>query len=266
MAGRSSFRGWSEGLAKMLRLSRKPQALQAVIDEPRYVASLWRQLKAHDDDAAREALFAHYQDFALQISRREYGRRPSYGFEREDFDQLAFSGLLQAIDRFDPLSRCSFKTLARYRIAGSIADGVLKSSEKASVYSAAKRLERDRTASFIRDGAAGDAGHSVEALRDLVANLAISGLVESVTRDVIENVEDQTEPGAYESLRFNQMQRLLMEAMGDMPGKQKQVVDRHYFEDMPFTLIAQIMRLTKGRISLLHSAAIAFLRHRLRSR
>lgn len=252
-------------LADVLHAKKLPRSLQLVIDEPRLLASLWRRVKGGDDNA-REKLFAYYQELALLMSRREYSRRPSYGLDRTDFDQLAFFGLLQAIDRYDPSSGCTFKTFAQYRISGAIADGVLRSSEKASVYSSVRRAERDRLNSLASKPELLEPGKSVESLRDLVINLAVSVLVESVTRETIEGVEDQVVPNAYESLRFNQICRILVESIDTMPEKQKQVVNRHYFEDMSFTLIAEIMRLTKGRISQIHSMAIAYLRRRLKSK
>ncbi|MET0183798.1 MAG: sigma factor, partial [Caulobacterales bacterium] len=83
-------------------------------------SSLWRRLRFENDSACREALFNRYIRFARSVAAQEWRRRPAYGLERQDFDQLAFGGLLDAIDNFDPLHGASFESFARARIRGAI--------------------------------------------------------------------------------------------------------------------------------------------------
>lgn len=242
------------------------RGVDVVTESDRREAALWRRLKQDDDAECRQAIFDDYRSYAISLSRREYRRRPPYGLELTDFEQLAHCGLLQAIDRYDPVSGCSFKTFARYRILGSIADGSSRSSEEASAYTAARRAERDRLRSLSRSDSGLHPTDSIDALRELVANLAVSVLVESVTRDRLESVPDATRTDAYESLRFNQIRRGLLEQVENLPERQRDVVKRHYFDDMPFNLIADLLGVSKGRISQLHSAAIKRLRRMIPKR
>jgi len=247
-------------------LGLKSKAFEVIVEHSRREASLWRQLKHNGDESCRQMLFDQYRDFALMLSNREFRRRPSYGFEKVDFDQLAYCGLLQAIDRFDALSDYSFKTFARYRIVGSIADGIASSSERASAYKASRRLERDRLYSLMKDSDDEPLSTNLDSLRELAANLAIGVLIESVTQERLETIEDSSIPNGYESLRFNQVRTHLFDEIRKLPEIQQDVVNRHYLEDMTFTLIAQLLSLTKGRISQLHSAAIKHLRGKLTRR
>lgn len=243
----------------------KSQALAVVVEDSRHEASLWRQLKQNSDDSCRQLLFDRYKDFALMLSNREFRRRPSYGFEKSDFEQLAYCGLLQAIDRFDPTSDCSFKTFARYRIVGSMADGIAKSSDQASAYSATVQIERERLNSLKNQESGIELkSNSLESLRELAASLAIGVLIESITQDKLESVADLSTPNGYESLRFNQIKRDLINEIDQLPNNKRTIVKRHYIEDMTFVLIAKLLGLTRSRISQLHSAAILQLRKKLK--
>ena len=250
----------------MGHLGLKSEALRVIVEHSRREASLWRQFKHNGDETCRQVLFDQYKDFALMLSNREFRRRPSYGFEKIDFDQLAYCGLLQAIDRFDALSNCSFKTFARYRIVGSMADGIATSSERASAYTASRMLQRNRLNSLMKRADDEPMPTNLDSLRELAANLAIGVLIESVTQDRLEAIEDASIPNGYESLRFNQVRTHLFDEILRLPETQRDVVNRHYLEDMTFTLIAQLLSLTKGRISQLHSAAIKHLRGKLTRR
>src|SRR5689334_877835 len=100
----------------------------ALIQRPQEVeASLWRRLRFEDEGQCRELLFNRHLALAKSIAWREYRRRPPHGLEREDFEQLAMSGLLEAIDRFDPLLGAPFASFAKHRIRGAVADGASRS-------------------------------------------------------------------------------------------------------------------------------------------
>lgn len=248
----------------MSSLVRNSKALNAVIKDSYLEASLWRQLKQDGDEVCRKILFERHRDFALMLSNREFKRRPSYGFGKLDFDQHAYCGLLQAIDRFDPMSGCGFKTFARYRIIGSIADGVLKSSDQASAYHATRKIEQERLRSLMDTDEGKLGSSSLKTLQELVSTLAIGVLIESVAPEHLESVADVSIQNGYESLQFNQVKRTVLKEVEQLPDQQKDVVKRHYLEDMTFTLIAKLLGLSKGRISQLHSSALGRLHDRLK--
>lgn len=71
--------------------------------------------------------------------------------ERQDIKSLAFMGLVDALEKFDPNRDLKFDTYASFRIKGSIIDGLRKEDwlprsvrEKAKIVEqATERLERD---------------------------------------------------------------------------------------------------------------------------
>lgn len=77
------------------------------------VAALFRQLP---DARVRDELFEAFQPLAIHLAQR-YARR---GLEREDLTQVAFVGLINAIDRFDPNYGSRFISFAVPTITGEI--------------------------------------------------------------------------------------------------------------------------------------------------
>jgi len=221
-------------------------------------AALWRRLRYEDDGACREPLFDLYAALARTIARAEFRRRPAYGLEKADFEQLAFEGLLEAIERYDPMHGAPFSAFARPRIRGAIADGAARSSEGAAQFSARRRLEADRLKSLLPAAKAG--ADPLAELAELASALAIGMMVESA-RHAANSMDALS---AYESLAWRDMQVRVMEEIDRLAGTERSVMQQHYLNDVPFVEIARLLKVSKGRVAQIHRAAVARLRTRLR--
>ena len=62
-----------------------------------------------------------------------------------------------------------------------------------------------------------------------------------------------------ELLLLREQLRFVVEGL---PEQERLVVTYHYYSELPFRDIAELMQLTKGRISQIHSKAIALIRRR----
>lgn len=230
-----------------------------LIERPREVeASLWRRLRFDDEARCRELLFDRYRVLARAIAKGEFRRRPAYGLEKSDFEQLAYSGLLEAIDRFDPERGAPFEAFARPRIRGAISDGVARSSESSAQYSHRRRIEVERLRSLHKANADGD---FVAELADLAATLAIGIVAEQAKALESEAV---AELDAYETLSWRDMQLRVLKEIEALPDSERSVVQQHYVHGVSFAQIARMLGLSKGRISQLHRAGLMRVRERLR--
>lgn len=216
-------------------------------------ASLWRRFRFERDFYCRENLFTRYLSLARSIAAREFRRRPAYGLERADFEQLATAGLLEAIDRFDPLQGAPFTAFAKHRIRGAIADGLARSSESGAQYSFRRRVEAERLASLNAGG--GVNTDPLVQLSVVVVGLAIGVIAEAAAGAPIDPLESRS---------WREMQQAVLEEIARLPANQRMVVDAHYLKGVAFTQIAHLMGITKGRVSQLHRAAIVQIRARLR--
>lgn len=239
-------------------MTRPRMGLQLLERAPEVEAALWRRLRDEKDAACRERLFDHYVALAKTIARGEFRRRPAYGLERADFEQLAFGGLLEAIDKFDPLNGAPFEAFARVRIKGVIADGAMRSSEAAAQYSARRRLEQERLKSLLSRDSSADAD-AIAQLAELASAIAIGLIAENARLSAAQ----EAPLDAYESLAWREMQIKVVEEIGRLGGAEGTVMQQHYMNDVPFTEIAKLLGVTKGRVAQIHRAALMRLRLRL---
>jgi len=222
-------------------------------------ASLWRRLRFEEDRSCREALFNLYVGLAKTIAARHYFRRAGKRIERADFEQFAFEGLLQAIDRFDPVKGVPFSAYARRRIAGNITDGVARMSELDAQIGHRRRMEQERLRSLA--GAANQED-ALGALSELALGLALGLMLEGTSMFEPAGGRDHR-PTAYESLEWRELQARLAGEVGKLPGKEAIVVHQHYETGLSFAQIAELLELSRGRVSQLHRSALERLRKRI---
>lgn len=234
--------------------------LDLVVIPPRVEASLWRRLCFEGERGCRELLFGRYRALARIIARRQHGLRPKHGADLGDMEHFAYEGLLHAIDRYDPLRGIPFGAYARRRIVGSIADGAARMSEVDAAWCQRRRQEVDRARSLTdRDAEQTD---PVAALAALAAGLAIGLMVEGSAIAVGADAADPR-PNAYQSLAWRELQALLARGIAELPDREAAIVRQHYEAGVSFTQIAELLGVSKGRVSQLHAAALGRLRRRL---
>lgn len=239
----------------------KPRAGMKLIERPAQVeAALWRRLHDEGDGRCREMLFDLFAPLARAVARGEYRRRPAYGLERADFEQLAFSGLLEAIDRYDPLRGAPFEAYARPRIRGAVSDGAARSSESAAQFNARRRVQAERVQSLLSPGARDENGSAIRELADLAGALAIGIIAENASLALRGSTGTL---GAYEGVAWRDMQVRVIEEIERLSGAERTVMQQHYLNDVPFNEIARLLALSKGRVAQLHRAALMRLRARL---
>lgn len=237
----------------------KRPGLDLLLMPPRVEASLWRRFRFERELRCREQIFTRYRGLARSIAVRQLGVRPRNGIEQGDMEQFAYEGLLHAIDRFDPLKGIPFGAFARRRIMGSIADGASRMTEVDAQYSYRRRVENERVRSIGVDAAAAD---PLRALADLATGLAIGLMLDGSSLVEAADGVDQR-PNAYESLAWRELQALIAREIGRLPDREAVIVRQHYENGISFTHIAQLLGLSKGRVSQLHASALAKLRARI---
>src|SRR3954451_358860 len=77
---------------------------------------LFRRLRRFGDERAREQLIELHKPLARRLGRRHAGSREPF----EDMLQVAFVGLILAVDRFDPERGTRFAAFATPTIAGEL--------------------------------------------------------------------------------------------------------------------------------------------------
>lgn len=229
-----------------------------------------------DDLRARDALVRHYMPYARMQAARLYGGRFGDELGFDDYFQIASLALTEAVDRFDPSRDIKFETFAAYRIRGAVLDGVASMSERQRQIAVTRELKQSRLQALLRAGeepaADGEAaapvrrglfepGSALDKLADLGLGMAIGFLLEGT--GLIDPGLDAAAPAAqspYARVEMRQQRERLLRMVERLPEMQRRVLQWHYLQGQPFDALAARLELSKGRISQLHSAALATLR------
>lgn len=246
-----------------MSITRVSRGLELVVDKQRVEAAIWRKHLEAPSAETRTALFEHYRPLVRRIAHREWHRTGGQGCEKADFEQLAVEGLLQSIDRFDPLRETRFEAFARARIQGCIRNELAKASEASAQYSHRKRLERDRLRS-LRD-AADPSAQPLSLIAEIAVKVALGAMIEERC-DIEPDQIAADQPSAYETLAWAQLCGELEQRLAQLPAKEAFVLEQHYRRGLQFQQIAILLGLSKGRVSQLHAQGLERLRRQMSQR
>lgn len=226
-------------------------------------AALWREFSAGGSASARRKLFDLHHVFARQIAAKHFLDRKSGDIEFADLCQLAYAGLLEALDRYDPARGVGFRPFARRRISGSVLDGLAHMSELREQVSFRKRIRTERLKSLTIDKPeALDAPKAMAALIEMATGLALGFMLEGSGLYTAEEAAD-TRSSPYDSLAWKQLVAALKDEVSKLPPHEEKIVRYHYLHGLGFDQISALLELSKGRISQIHRSSLRTLRDRL---
>lgn len=226
-------------------------------------AALWREFSAGGSASARRKLFDLHHVFARQIAAKHFLDRKSGDIEFADLCQLAYAGLLEALDRYDPARGVGFRPFARRRISGSVLDGLAHMSELREQVSFRKRVRTERLKSLtIEKPETLDAPEAMAALIEMATGLAIGFMLEGSGLYTAEEAAD-TRSSPYDSLAWKQLVEALKDEVSKLPPHEEKIVRYHYLHGLGFDQISVLLELSKGRISQIHRSSLRTLRDRL---
>jgi RNA polymerase sigma factor for flagellar operon FliA len=220
---------------------------------------LWQRWMACRSPDGREELVRYYTAFTRILAARCYTHRASQELEFDDYLQFGMVGLLESIDRFDPDVGVKFETFAAHRICGAILNGVESLSEVQRQTATRRRVVRERVESISENRDEEAPPSALERLAEVAIGLALGFALEH-TGLYCDGREDVLPDNAYSRVEMRQFRERLAACVQSLAEQQRTVIHRHYFQQMPFDQIAETMKLTKGRISQIHRAAVERLR------
>jgi len=228
-----------------------------VVRSEREEASLWRKRNSFDSPGIRVELFDRYRDFARRVARQHVRKRGLADDWRADAEQLAFMGLIAAIERYDPEHGAPFAAYALPRILGSVVDGLGKTDELGARFRYKRRAERERLASVFQGHSEGRS--AVETLDDIVTEIALGLLMDR------EAQVDPNQNNGFETLAWRETYAILSERVAELPEPERTIIRQHYQQDLLFTEIATMLGLSRGRVSQLHQSALHKLKRSMKA-
>jgi RNA polymerase sigma factor for flagellar operon FliA len=197
---------------------------------------------------------------------------------RDDLMSAAMEGLNNAAQRFDPERGFLFKTFAEHRIRGAIYDEV----RRMDWFSRSLREKHQQLTQTIRSleiklgrspeetEIAQALGLSLSEYQDLLGKVSYLGCVslnEIMDQDsgqsFLDIIQDERRNSPEEALQHSEIVEKLARVLRELSTKEQTVVALYYYEGLTQKEISKVMSLTEGRISQLHSQALAKLRAKM---
>ncbi len=243
-------------------------------------AERWKLYRKAKDPRIRDYFVTQYAPLVKYVAGKVAVGMP-HNVEFDDLVGFGVFGLFDAIEKFDPSKHVKFKTYAVTRIRGAILDE-LRSIDwvPRSVRQKAREVEetlRELEASLGRSATdqeiAGEMNMTVAEFRQLT--LKISGTSVLSLNDVWYSGEDNDKIAIAESIESpsslepetivekDEIKRVIVEAIQELPEKEKKVLVLYYYEDLTLKEIGEVLEVTESRISQLHTKAILRLRSKL---
>ena len=202
---------------------------------------------------------------------------------RDDMKSAGMMGLIDAANKFDASKKILFKTFAEYRIRGAIFDEMRKldwfsrtlrdkqnrlSRAMASVENKLGRPPSEEEMAEAMD-------ISLEEYQDLlteVSHLGCVSLHEALDnsgegRQFIESLTDtRADSSPVNIFENNEITATIADILTNLPEKERLVISLYYYEELTQKEIAEVLGVSEGRISQLHSQALINLKNKVQAR
>jgi RNA polymerase sigma factor for flagellar operon FliA len=204
---------------------------------------------------------------------------PQRMIPREDLIGLGYIGLLEAIKKFDYTKGYQFETYGLWRIKGAMLDGIRQMDwvprglrEKAKkLNSGFRELEQILMRSPSEEELSQHLSIPLEEVDLAMATLSLTTLLslneavnaneeEGKQQSRLDQIKDDKTLSQERQMQMAEFGNLIASSIDKMPEKERLVISLFYYEGLTQVEIAEVLGLTKGRISQLHSQAILRLR------
>jgi RNA polymerase sigma factor for flagellar operon FliA len=243
---------------------------------------LWRIYQNTHGVQIRDHLVQQYAPLVKYVAGKVAVNLPS-SVEYEDLVGYGIFGLFDAIEKFDPEKHVKFKTYAVTRIRGAIFDHLREMDwVPRSVRQKAKDVEQTVMILEAKLGRPANdqeiacaLGLKEEDFSHLMSKISSTSILslndiwnsghEHDRVSIGETIESPELANPDKSVEKEEIRRVIIQAINELPEKEKKVLVLYYYEDLTLKEIGQILEVTESRISQLHTKAIIRLRAKLTS-
>jgi RNA polymerase sigma factor for flagellar operon FliA len=230
------------------------------------VTKLWLEYQQSRRQETRDKLIEQYLSLVKLVAGRIAIGLPQH-VDKEDLTSNGFFGLLDAIERYDPMRGIKFETYAVARIRGSILDAIRAQDwVPTTIRQKAKHYEQTVAGLENRLGRSASDEEIAEALQITVEGLnSLLNQLNAATIIPLEEFTKSETPAAQlisptHYIEEAEVKATLAKAIDNLPEKERIVISFYYYEGLTLREISVILKLTEARISQLHTKAIFRLR------
>ncbi|UTC67141.1 MULTISPECIES: RNA polymerase sigma factor WhiG [unclassified Treponema] len=243
---------------------------------------LWEKYKKTSDPKIREYFILKYAPLVKYVAGKVGIGMPT-NVEFDDLVGYGVFGLLDAIEKYDLDKNVKFNTYAVNRIRGAIFDE-LRSIDwvPRSVRQKSREIEEiiaDLEARLGRSASneeiASAMGLDIEEYNSLLLKISATSVIsltdlrfsndDSEEFSVGDIIEAPSSLNPDVIVEREDIKRVIVEAIKELPDREKKVLIMYYYEDMTLREIGEVLHVTESRVSQIHTSANVKLRAKLSS-
>ena len=237
------------------------------------------ELRAHEDELTR--IVKEYMPLVRHaVNRVVAGASQSTILQYEDMVSCGVQGLIEAHRSYDPTRGAKFSTYALPRIRGSILDALRAAHPlPRSLQKVSSDIEKAFASLYTDLGRSPTRAELAERMGLALDDLLTATKSSSIRVLSLEGIADMTVNGATEKLtemadddpgvdphtvaQQEIMRHQLLEAIEELPEREKQIIRLYYIESHSLKSIGKAMQISESRASQLRHRAIRRLRSAL---
>ncbi len=220
------------------------------------------------------------QEHAPMVKRIAYhlaARLPS-SVMVDDLIQAGMIGLLDASKNYDPTQGASFKTYSSIRIRGSMLDELRRNDwapksvhrKSRDITSAIKEIENSTGKDAKDEEIANHLGITLDEYYKILQDSSTSKIfsLDELELDdgaINGSASSSVSAGPLEQLQDEDLKRLLGDAIGTLPEREKLVITLYYNSELNLREIGSVMGVSESRVSQIMSQATLRLKSRIKN-
>lgn len=229
----------------------------------------------------RSALITNNLSLVDIIAGRMVTQVPAF-MNRDDMKSAGLMGLIDAANKFQPEKKILFKTFAEYRIRGAILDEMRKldwfsrslREKQTSINRCMMELEGKLGRYPEEQEMAERLGLELEEYQKLLGEVSHLGCVslnetldQSETGRSFQDALVDTRKGSspVNILEQHELTHIIAEILKQLSEKERLVISLYYYEELTQKEIADILEVSEGRVSQLHSQALIKLKTKVKN-
>ncbi len=227
----------------------------------------------------KEQLIEEHLPLVRRIAERLAIGLPSH-MQVDDLVSYGYLGLLEAADRYDPSHGVLFSTFASKRIRGAMLDGIrsedwlpdslrrkIKAMERAYTQldnQYGRQATDEEVAKFLKIDL--DQLYDLQKKAASTMMLSLEAMINSPDGDggpLADVIPDQQAANPQEELIEEELNQRLAQAISTLPERDQMILSLYYYEELTVSEIGEVLGISKGRVSQLHTRAIMRLKELL---
>jgi RNA polymerase sigma factor FliA len=221
--------------------------------DSRKMSAAWR---AYGETLTEEQNLKNHMPLVRSVVDRMRASLPPT-VDVEDLYSVGLMGLIHALRRFDPTLGVTFASYATMRIRGAVLDEL----RRLDWLSRSLRVKAKKVTEIIAGIEQREGRPATEA--EVASELGVSS--EEDDSNMHDVVPDEKQPSASDLAMKNELIKLVVDRLQQLPEMQRKILAMYYFENLRLAEIAKVFGVTESRICQIHTQAVLSLKNYIRT-